>query len=85
MNVEPLTNEEKAALINRDNGVTVRNGFLERVCTYAKNADQLLAIFKMIQPVVYPAYPKFAVSDNPVDQGNRKIAAAAEILGTQAD
>lgn len=83
--LDALTNEEKVALIQRDSGVTVRNGFLERVCTYCKSAEQLYAIFGLLQPVVYPSYAKFAVNDNPVEQGNRKIAAAADILGTQAD
>ena len=85
VSVEPLTDEEKVALINRDSGVTVRQGFLERICTYAKSPSQLLAIFGLLQPVAYPSYPKFAVSDSPVEQNNRKIAAAAEILGTDAD
>ena len=83
--IEGLTDDEKIALIHRDSGVTLRDGFLERVCAYAKSVDQLIAIFNLIKPVSYPAYPKFAVGDNPVEQSNRKIAAAADILGTNAD
>ena len=83
--LEGLTNDEKLALIQRDSGVSIRNGFLERVCSYCKSSEQLVAIFTLIQPVVYPSYAKFAINDNPVEQGNRKIAAAAEILGTNAD
>lgn len=85
LNVEPLTDEEKIAMIQRDNGVTVRAGFLDRVANYVQTPEQLLGIFKLLIPVVYPANPKFAINDNPVRQGERKIAAAADILGTAAE
>lgn len=83
--VEPLTPAEKALIMERDSGITVKSGFYDRVATYVQNVDQLMAIFKIIQPIVYPAYPKFALSDTAVNQTQRKIAAAADILGTVAD
>lgn len=83
--VEPLTAAEKALIMERDSGITVKAGFYDRVATYCQNVDQLMAIFKVIQPIVYPAYPKFAMSDTAVNQMQRKIAAAADILGTVAD
>ena len=79
--LDALTNEEKLVLISRDSGVSVRYGFLERVTNYAKSADDLLSIFRLISPVVYPAYPKYAVSDTPMDQSKRKVLAAADIIG----
>lgn len=82
--VEPLTPAEKALIMERDSGITVKSGFYNRVATYVQNVDQLLAVFKIIQPIVYPAYPKFAMSDTAVNQTQRKIAAAADILGTVA-
>lgn len=82
---DPLTDEEKMAAIQRDSGVTVRPGFLERVCSYAKSSDDLLVIFRLICPVVYPSFAKFAINDSPVSQGDRKIQAAAEILGTSTE
>jgi hypothetical protein len=39
----------------------------------------------LISPVVYPSYAKFATNDTPVAQGDRKIQAAAEILGTSTE
>ncbi len=81
---EPFSDDEKVAMIVRDSGVTVRTGFLERVCNYARSAEEMIGIFRLLQPVVYPSHAKFAVNDNPVEQSNRKIAAAAEILGTSA-
>ena len=80
--VEPLTPAEKALIMERDSGITVKSGFYNRVATYVQNVDQLLAIFKVIQPVVYPAYPKFAQSDTVVNQTERKKAAADDIIGT---
>ena len=68
--------------MERDSGITVKSGFYNRVATYVQNVDQLLAIFKVIQPVVYPAYPKFAQSDTVVNQTERKKAAADDIIGT---
>jgi len=83
--VEPLTPAEKALVMERDNGITVKSGFYDRVGTYVQSVDQLMVVFKVIQPIVYPAYPKFALSDTAVNQTQRKIAAAADILGTVAD
>lgn len=81
---EPLTDDEKIAMIQRDSGITVRTGFLERVCNYARSSDELLGIFSLLIPVFYPSHAKFAINDNPVEQSNRKISAAADILGTSA-
>lgn len=83
--LSPLTPEEKVAIIQRDNGVTVRAGFLDRVTNYVQTPEQLMGIFKLLVPVVYPAQPKFAINDSPVRQSERKIAAAADILGTAAE
>lgn len=82
--LEPLTPSERAISLERDNGITVKAGFYDRVATYVQNVDQLMAVFSVIQPIVYPAYPKFAMSDTPTDKSNRQIAAAADILGTLA-
>lgn len=83
--LELLTDDEKIAAIQRDSGVTVRPGFLERVCGYAQSVSDLMIIFRHICPVVYPSYAKFAINDTPVAQGDRKIQAAAEILGTSTE
>lgn len=83
--VEPLTPAEKALIMERDSGIKVKAGFYNRVATYVQNVDQLLGVFKIIQPIIYPNYPKFAMSDTKVSQTNRAIAAAADILGTIAE
>lgn len=79
---EALTPEEKAVVVQRSAGMQVKAGFYDRVATYCQSKDQLLGVFKVIQPIIYPAYAKFAVSDTETDKTRRKIEAAADILGT---
>lgn len=79
---EALLPEEKMLVIQRSPGLTVKAGFYDRVATYCQSKDQLLGVFKVIQPIIYPAYAKFAVSDTETDKTRRKIEAAADILGT---
>lgn len=78
---EALTLEEKALVLERSPNVTVKAGFYGRVKTYCRSADQVKALFRVIQPIVYPSHLKFAKSDSVQDQARRKISAAAEILG----
>ena len=84
MNATPtaLTPEEKAMVVERSPGMSVKAEFYNRVCNYAQNVDQLMAIFKVIIPICYPVYAKFAINDTETDKTQRKIAAAADILGT---
>lgn len=79
---EPLTLEEKTMVIERSPSMTVKAGFYDRVATYCRNVDELMAVFSVIQPIAYPGYPKFALNDSETDKTARKIEAAADILGT---
>lgn len=79
---EALTPEEKALVIQRSPGLTVKAGFYDRVALYCQDKKQLLGVFKVIQPIIYPASPKFAINDTETDKTRRKIEAAADILGT---
>jgi hypothetical protein len=80
--LEPFTESEQAMIIERDPGVQVKSGFLDRVATYCQSLDQLLAIFSVIQPIFYPSYAKFAVNDDQKIKTNRLIEAASCILGS---
>lgn len=79
---EALAPEEKMLVIQRSPGLTVKAGFYDRVATYCQTKDQVLGVFKVIQPIIYPGYAKFAVNDTETDKTRRKIEAAADILGT---
>lgn len=79
---DALTPEEKMLVIQRSPGMTVKAGFYDRVATYCQSKEQLLGVFKVIQPVIFPGYAKFAVNDTETDKTRRKIEAAADILGT---
>ena len=79
---EALTPEEKGLIFVRKNGLSVSAGFYDRVSTYCQNVDQLMKIFKIIKPIVFPVYQKCALADNPADKTRRLIEKAADILGT---
>lgn len=79
---EPLTPEEKMEVLERSPGMQVKAGFYDRVASYVQNVEQLMLVFKVIQPIAYPAYPKFAVSDPQTVKAARMITAAEDILGT---
>ena len=79
--VPALTPAERGMIVKRDPGIKVKAGFYGRVCNYAHSADQLLAIFKVIVPIAYPAHQKFAVADSPENRAKRMIEAAADIIG----
>lgn len=79
---EALAPEEKALVIQRNPGLTVKAGFYNRVATYCQTKEQLAGVFKVIQPIIYPSSAKFAVNDTETDKTRRKIEAAADILGT---
>jgi hypothetical protein len=78
---EPLSVGEKGIVLDRSQNVQVKAGFWSRMKTYCRSEQQVRDLFKVIQPVVYPAHLKFAKNDSVTDVANRKIAAAAEILG----
>lgn len=79
---EALTPEEKGLVFVRKNGLSAAAGFYDRVATYCQNVDQLMAIFKIVKPIAYPVYAKFAMNDSPADKTRRLIESAADILGT---
>jgi len=78
---EALTVAEKALVLDRSPNVVVKAGFYSRIKTYCRSVDQVKAVFRVIQPIVYPSHLKFAKNDSVQDQARRKIEAAAEILG----
>lgn len=80
---EPLTVGEKVLILERSNSVKVKAGFYNRICNYARTVDQILAVFKVIQPIIYPVYAKFAVNDNEVERHERKMKAFASIIGAE--
>lgn len=79
--VEPLTAAEREVTIRTAPKIVVKKGFLERLTTYAKTAQEVLAIFKVITPVCFLSSPKFGISDSPTVKAVRLIKESAEILG----
>lgn len=77
----PLTNDERALIVQRSAQMQVKAGFYDRVATYCQSVDQLMAIFTIVKPTLYPDYAKFAVNDSESEKLERKKDAVAEILG----
>lgn len=59
--------------------------FLDRVCNYADNFEELLAILTVFSPVHYCARVKFACSDTPENKTKRLIAEATSALTRESD
>jgi predicted regulator of amino acid metabolism with ACT domain len=57
---DPLTAEEKAVCIQKIEVVEVKDGVLERMKQYCKDAKQLRNLFRVIQPVNFVSHAKFA-------------------------
>lgn len=77
---DPLTPEERELVMDRSPNATVRAGFLNRVANYVRSVDQLMAVFGVIQPKVYPSYLEYAVSDDAATKSARKQGALKGIL-----
>jgi hypothetical protein len=82
---QELSEEERELVIRNDAGTVVKQGFLQRVATYAATEKELIGIFKVMTPVYYPKGVKFAVADTPVNRTNRLIEKASAILGTSEE
>lgn len=78
---EPLTSDEKALVMVQSLDVSLRTDFSDRVGTYAKNKQQLLAILKLFQPTVISPCVNYEAPDAKREKSRRLIAVAAEVLG----
>lgn len=79
---EALTDDERAAAVQCSSGLTVNAGFLDRVATYCRNVDELMGVFKIIKPTVYPNYLKFGITESESARVMMRQQNANEILGS---
>lgn len=80
----PLTAEERAVAITKIEVVEVKDGILERIKAYCKDAGQLKRLFKVITPVHFVSHAKFGESDTE-EQRTQRLAAESQqlIMGTK--
>mgnify|MGYP003342348416 CR=1 FL=1 len=78
-----LTDEDRQILIVTSDSVKVRSGFLDRVANYCQTVEQLVAVFRHITPISFPAHEKFAVNDSPETKLHRLVDACREMIGSQ--
>lgn len=78
---EPINDEEASMLINQKQNITVKKGFLQRVCGYVNSLDQLRVIFTIVKPVKFVSKTKFAISNTPEERNHRLLQEVVNIIG----
>lgn len=76
-----LSESEKKLVIQTSNSVKFKAGLYNRLTNYCRSVDQILAVFSVIQPTIYPANNDFAASESAAGKLEREVRAAAEIMG----
>lgn len=80
----PFTAEERAVALTKIEVTEVRDGFLERVKLYVKDANQLKMLFKVITPVNFVSHAKYGISDTEEGRVQRLALEGQQlILGTK--
>jgi len=78
---EGLTDEERALAIYVEPNVTVSSGVFQRLHTYARSPDDMIALIKLLNPVYYLSKAKFAVNDNPAERNERLTGVVSDLAG----
>ena len=76
---EFLTDEEKTIVV-REQLLYLRDGLLERVCSYCQSADQLNALLKFVKISFFCQNFEFAIGDEPAERNSRLENAVKGIL-----
>lgn len=77
---EPLTDLEKQAALIFKNSVEIRPGFLDRIHQYVRSPQEILAIFKLITPSVFPTRLEFGINEDDFEKAVRKLDFSVEVL-----
>lgn len=80
--VEPLTDADRALLFYNTASTTVANGFYDRLPTYVKSLEELRAVLSVIKPShVYPSHAKMVVGKTADDELKALKDIAGDMLG----
>lgn len=82
---DPLTPAEREKALKITAKAVVKDGFLQRVCTYCSSEEDLSNVFKVIRPVVQNRGAKFGISDTPTRRTDRLLEVCKDILGTSSN
>jgi len=77
---EPLTDVEKQAALIFKNAVEVRPGFLDRIHKYVRSPQEILAIFNLITPSIFPTRLEFGLGEDENAKAMRKLEFSLDIL-----
>ena len=78
--IEPLTSEERDAISYLSMDYSINPGMLERVWNYIDNADDMLCLFKVVQPVLSIKNHEFGISDTPNERVSRLQSRFADVF-----
>ena len=78
---EALSDHERDVATVKKNVVLVRPGFLDRCHQYASSPADILAIWNLIRPVVFPTRLEFGLSDTDDEVRLRKLHVSSQIFG----
>jgi len=78
---EPLTDEERALVVQVQENVKVKEGFLARLKVYCKTQEQVVAVLKVITPVHFVSHMKYGASDTPEQRQERLKEIADDLIG----
>jgi len=76
---EYLTDEEQAVLVT-EQSLYIKEGFLERVCSYCNSVNELHALLKFVKISFFCQNFEFAIGDEPTERNTRLESAVKEIL-----
>jgi hypothetical protein len=78
---DPLSDEERALVVQVQENVKVKEGFLARL----KTQDQVVAVLKVITPVHFVSHMKYGISDTPEQRQERLKEIADDLIGYAAE
>lgn len=79
--IEPLSQEERSALLQTTQVVCLKDGFFERAHMFVDSADQLIKLIDFVKGTLSIGSYEFAISDTPNERADRLKKAAVHYIG----
>lgn len=78
--IQPLTDQERDAISYLSLDYGINPGMLERIWNYFDSAEEMLCLFKVVQPVLSIKSHEFGISDNPSKRISRLQGKFADVF-----
>jgi hypothetical protein len=83
--LEPITDEEHAAIYTTRQVVVLKEGFFERACMYVESREQLGKLIRFVKSTLQLGGFKFGMSDKKADKVSRQAAVLHDFLSVKKD